>query len=170
MPDAAHSHVYRQPGGAADSRMGDDHGSKLDSDSDESYESTIDDKDGAYDDEAEAREMDYVEVWSGHPEGGRVVEAVKEQGGAAMGIGMGTGYNLQDKDTAGEVRYRLDAYWRPRTLMLCPPCTAWGSWNRFNMAKGSFRTIKNKPKARAEARLRARGYPLAQGRQEGPKG
>ena len=56
MPDAAHSHVYRQPGGAADSRMGDDHGSKLDSDSDESYESTIDDKDGAYDDEAEARE------------------------------------------------------------------------------------------------------------------
>ena len=114
--------------------------------------------------------MDYVEVWSGHPEGGRVVEAVKEQGGAAMGIGMGTGYNLQDKDTAGEVRYRLDAYWRPRTLMLCPPCTAWGSWNRFNMAKGSFRAIKNKPKARAEARLRARGYPLAQGRQEGPKG
>ena len=47
--------------------------------------------------------MDYVELWSGFPEGGRVVEAVREQGGAAIGVGQGTRYDQQNKETADEV-------------------------------------------------------------------
>lgn len=60
---------------------------------------------------------------------------IRRLGGAAAGIGLTIGTELTKNTCQRGVRRRLEEEWRPRTLWLCPPCTPWGSWIRYNRAR-----------------------------------
>ena len=81
------------------------------------------------------KRLDYAEMWSGWPDGGRIIKAVERLGGLAKPYGLNTGYDLLDVDTQKAVIYDMQFIHRPRTLLVCPPCGPWGSWARFALAR-----------------------------------
>lgn len=82
---------------------------------------------------ARRNRLDYVEVWSGYPEGGRVVDAVRRRGGQALALGLGTGVDLLDNAVQKEILENLDI-WKPKNILACPPCGPWGGWARFHLS------------------------------------
>ena len=163
MPDAAHSHVYRQPGGAADSRMGDDHGSKLDSDSDESYESTIDDKDGAYDDEAEARENGLCRSVVGPS--GRRASRRGCQGTRRSGDGHRNGHRLQ---SAGQGHCRRSKV-SPRCLLEATNSHAMSTVHSLGIVEQIQHGERQLPHDQEQAKGKSRGSSEGKGLSPSPR-
>lgn len=100
-----------------------------------------------------ARRLDYAELWSGYPAGGRVIKAVTRLGGMAKPFGIETGYDLLNASTQKAVLNDLMYIHRPRTLLVCPPCGPWGSWARFALARpmtSGYFTVRAHRRAHAQ--------------------
>ena len=64
------------------------------------------------------KRLDYAELWSGWPDGGRVVKAVERLGGIAKPFGLNTGFDLLDIVTQKAVLHDMHFIQRPRTLLV----------------------------------------------------
>jgi hypothetical protein len=59
-------------------------------------------------------QKDYVEIWSGYPSGGKLVKAVEQRGGQAVGVRWNSGYDLEIDEVKGYVREQPEHEWRPK--------------------------------------------------------
>ena len=66
------------------------------------------------------KRLDYAELWSGWPDGGRVVKAVERFGSIAKPFGLNAGLDLLDIATQKAVLHDMHFIHHPRTLLVCP--------------------------------------------------